>query len=686
MTKILHKKFIVFIVLMIVFVFMLNTNISFARKISFGLHDGLIGTLLEGEDDNQENDYPPENNDPENDDKPEDNDEEEIPPTDEENNNDTTNKEQIIENGAYTIVCAGNEKYVLDVSGPSTDNGAKLHIWQKTDAPNQKFYITYEGDGYYKIASVNSAKVIDVEVASTESLANIQQYENNDTDAQRFKIIKNDDGTYTFIAKCSGMAIDIANGVYENGNAIRQYEVNETDAQKFKLEKTELINDKVNNGIISIKSAANPTMQLDVINCSAEEGNKLHLWKKAPTLAQRFEMHRVGENEVRIRTAASGGWLKESNNNVVQSGNSKTKATNSDTWKVEWDNGIILINKESGMALTINGDMNANGTAIKVKERSNVDAQRLLINTEYIVPDGYFTIQSKYGTMLNMKDYNQGTPLQTANATGTARQVFEFHITESGYKISSPASGWILDVQSGSKLNAATVQMEIDAGTKSQRWTPILQDGGYVNFKNVNSGLMLNVHLFNQQPGAEINQGLEDHSDAQLWKLTPATFDEFSRAWGDYATDKAYLATVIDRADRVGSDTDWFIAIDVRAFRLTLLNRVNGKWYVDACFNATMGYLGSNGLSHTGLGDQNGKTETNWTVTRKIPNRSGDLWFVSYIDYTRPDGSDYSQGIHNHYELAGQSYSSHGCPRLTDANAKYLYDTVAIGSRVHIWQ
>ena len=71
MTKLLHKKFIVFIALIIVFVFMLNTNISFARKISFGLHDGLIGTLLEGEDDNQENDYPPENNDPENDDKPE---------------------------------------------------------------------------------------------------------------------------------------------------------------------------------------------------------------------------------------------------------------------------------------------------------------------------------------------------------------------------------------------------------------------------------------------------------------------------------------------------------------------------------------------------------------------------------------------------------------------------------------
>ena len=676
--KVINIKFAMIFILVILFIFVLNYNETFARTISFDLKDGTISIIKDNIEEEK-----PDNEDNENEEKPD----EEKPNEDEEIEDETG----IIEEGAYIISCAADNNFVFDVSGPSTDNTAKLNIWQRTEAPNQKFYITYEGDEYYKIASVNSAKILDVPNASKEEEEQLQQYENNDTEAQRFKIIENEDGTYSFIAECSGLAIDVQTGIYENGRKVQQYEVNGTTAQKFNLEKTELINDKVNNGIISIKTAKNPSMQIDMVNCSPEEGNKAHLWKDAATLAQRFEMHRVGENEIRIRTAASGGFLKGSNSekgaDLVQIGNSTTGASDSDTWRVEWDEGIILVNKETGLVLTVSGDINTNGTEIKLMDRANDDTQRLLINTEYLIPNGLYCIQSKYGTMLDVKENYQGTPLQTWNSTGTSRQIFRIECLSDGYKITQETTGYVVDVQSGSMLNAATLQIERDAGTKSQRWTPQLQDGGYITFKNVNSGMMLNVHFANKEPGAIVNQGQQDNGDPQLWKLVPAGLDSLSRAWGDdFYGDRTYLQGIIDRANRVGSDTDWFIALDVRNFRMILLKRINGNWTIDACFYATMGYLGSNGMSHTGLSDESGKPETNWTVTRKIPNRSGDIWFVSYIDYTRPDGSDYSQGIHNHYELAGNSYSSHGCPRLTDTKAKYVYDNVAIGSRVHIWQ
>lgn len=678
--RIISKKIFVVFIMLITSVFLFSFNKTYARTISFNLKDGIISIIQDdiGEDDTENSDE----------ETSEDESEETIP--DEENpdeeDNEEVSEDGIVKEGAYIISCSGNDGYVLDVSGPSTENTAKLNIWQRTEAPNQKFYITYEGDGYYKIASINSAKILDVPNASEESELQLQQYENNDTEAQRFKIVKNEDGTYSFIAKCSGMAIDVQTGIYENGRIIQQYEINETDAQKFNLEKTELINDNVNGGIISIKTAKNPNMQIDMINCSAEEGNKAHLWQDAATLAQRFEMHREGENEIRIRTAASGGWLKGSSSergaDVVQIGNSTTEASISDTWKVEWDEGIILINKETGLAITVSGDINTNGTEIKLMDRTYDDAQRLLINTEYLIPEGNFTIQSKYGTMLDMKDFNQGTPMQTWTQTGTSRQIFEITYHSDGYKIKSPVSGYVLDVYDGLTLNAATVQMEIDSGTRSQRWLPELLDGGYIALKNVNSGMALNVHFANKEPGAVVNQGIQNNAEPQQWKLTPTSFDEFSNAWGDdWSTDKVYLAGVIDRANRIGSATDWFVAIDVRRFRMTLLNRVDGKWYVDACFNATMGYLGSNGMSHTGLSDQTGQKETNWVVEYKMPNRSGDLWFVCYIDVD----NTVDQGWHNHYELRGQTYSSHGCPNLTDERAKYIYDRVTIGTRVHIW-
>ena len=836
MSKLKYNKFFVSIVLLIVFIFLINSNVSYARKISFSLHDGLISTLLDDEDTDNEDPIPDDDNKDDTDTEPEPG-----PGTDEPDQDKPDQDEEVpetgeIKDGVYSIVCAGNENYVLDIESLSIENQGNLHIWQKTGALNQRFYISYEGDGYYKIANINSAKFVDVDGGSTESGANIQQYEDNGSDAQKFKIQKNSDGTYTFIAKCSGMAIDVEGGTYSNGVNVRQYEVNNSTAQKFKLVSTDLVAE----GIVSIKSAINPSMRLDIKDKSTQEGTKVQLAATETSMGQKFEIHKVGTNEIRIRTAASGGWLKETSKeegaNVVQSGNGNTSAKSSDTWQLEWDDGIILINKESGLALNINGSTSTNGAAITVANKADTDTQRFIMNKEDLIYNGWYGLQSKYGTMLDMKDFYQGTDLRTMTKADTYAQVFEFELMDNGYKIKSPLSGFVIDVEGGSMLNAATVQMERDAGTTSERWTPVLMDGGYIGlknvnsgmmlnvhmanknpgaivnqgkqdngepqqwklvpttreqitssgnflpnglytiqskygtmldvkstaqgtplqtysatgtsrqvfefelmsdgykikspitgyvldvyagstdnaaqvqmeidagtrsqrwtlvdfadgyigFKNVNSGLMLNVHMGNTQPGAVINQGKPDNSDAQKWHITATTYDEFSNAWGDsYYTDKAYLSEVVDRATRVGSSTDWFIAIDVRKFRLTLLQRVNGKWYVDACFNATMGYLGSNGLSHTGLGDQNGKTETNWTVTRKIPNRSGDIWFVSYIDYTRPDGSDYSQGIHNHYELAGQSYSSHGCPRLTDAHAKYVYDTVPIGTRVHIWQ
>ena len=40
--------------------------------------------------------------------------------------------EQKIEDGAYVISCSANTNFVLDVAGPSTDNGAKVHVWTRT--------------------------------------------------------------------------------------------------------------------------------------------------------------------------------------------------------------------------------------------------------------------------------------------------------------------------------------------------------------------------------------------------------------------------------------------------------------------------------------------------------------------------------------------------------------------------
>lgn len=568
-SKIIHSKIFIFIVLLIIFSFVINTNISYARKISFSLHDGLITTLIGNEEDDE--DRPSNEEKPDDEERPNDEEkpnDEERPDDEEKPDDEESQNNNLVKDGIYYIAYSQDTDYVLDVKQGNLDNGGTLQLNTRNNDTNQKFYIHHIEDGYYQIENISSTKTIEVKNASTETGAVIQQYDDNGTDAQRWKIIKNEDETYTFIAKCSEKAIDIANGVIEAGTVIRQYDCNNTNAQKFILEETELFNEGLNHGIVIIRSRGDTTKHLDVTNCSPEEGTPVHLWTDSPTLAQRFQLERVGKNEVRIRTAASGGYLKESENkkgaSVIQSGNSKTKPTDSDTWKVEYDKGIIFINKESGLALTINGDY-VDDAKIEVNARTDDLKQRFIVRPIDLIPTGYYNIQSAYGTMLAFPDVAVGTPLQTATKSGKADQIFKISFEGNGYKILAPSTGYVIDVQGGSKDNAAIVHMQIDAGTTSERWEPVIIDGGYLTFRNINSKLMLNVHLFNSEPGAVVNQGKEDGSDAQKWKLIPtkmaAGWVENNGQWYCYDPKTGELVKNTTRVDPMMQDPAQYGAI-----------------------------------------------------------------------------------------------------------------------------
>ena len=346
------------------------------------------------------------------------------------NNNIKISMSRVVKDGVYYISCAQDTNYVLDVTEGSLDNGGALQIFPKNKDTNQKFYIHYVGNGYYQIENIASTKTIEVKDASTESGAVIQQNDNNNSSAQRWKIRKNIDGTYNFISECSGMAIDVKEGKIENGTPIQQFTYNNNYAQRFKLESTEIFDDDVNDGIILIRAKGDSTKQVDVKNCSAEEGTEVHLWTDSPTLAQRFEIERVGENEIRIRTAASGGYLKESENkigaSVIQSGDSTTKPTDSDTWKVEYDNGIVFINKESGLALTISGEY-VDGAKIEVNTKSDDIKQRFIVRPISLISDGYYNIETAYGTFMDVDNAGTtaGTNIKVSTKSEENSQIFE---------------------------------------------------------------------------------------------------------------------------------------------------------------------------------------------------------------------------------------------------------------------
>ncbi len=432
------------------------------------------------------------------------------------------NVSQEIQDGVYIISSAKDSNYVLDIAWSSLDWGGNAQICNRNGGTNQKFYISYEGDGYYKIASVSSALMLDVENGTQENGTNIRQWEDNGADAQRWKIVKNSDGTYNFIAKCSGKALDINGGILSEGTNVQQWDYINSDAQRFNLEETEFLPE----GIVSIKKATNYDVSLDIDNATPKEGEQLQIWEENGSLAQRFWISRVAENEVRIRTVASGGWLTEEGSKVVQSGSSTTPVSDANTWIIGWNEGITFRNKESGLYLDIKGDSETNGTKVQVSEKSeNKSSQKFLVNKENFIKDGWYEIESALGTTLDLDHAGSdwGVNILTWVKNDQNNQKFRIKYTDQGYLIYS-MYGLPIEVKDGDMNNGANVQQWEENGDLCQKWWPKLLDGGYIGFENAKTGKFLDVANASSEPGANVEQYEENGSKAQMWKLTSTTF------------------------------------------------------------------------------------------------------------------------------------------------------------------
>lgn len=615
---------------------------------------------------------------------------------------------RVIKDGVYYIVCDVNANFVLDVKGASLANEAEIQINAKTQNMNQKFFIHYVKDGYYKIESISSTKVMEVKNASKDNGEVIQQNDTNDADSQLWKIRKNKDGTLNLINKNSEKALDVQNSNFESGNKVQQYDYNNSYAQRFRVEKTEILNENVNDGIISIKAKGDTDKQIDVIDGSEKDGMQLQIFNDKDSLAQRFQVKRVGENEVSIRTAASGGWLKENNSKkgaeVVQSGNSKTKIDKANTWKVEYDNGIVFINKESGLALTINGDY-SNQSKIEVNDKSNTDKQKFIVRTEDLINTGYYNLQTAYGTLMDVDNAGttDGTNIKTWSKTGGNAQVFEIKRKSDGYQIESPISGLIVEVANDSKDNKANVQLGTKKETTSQKWIPEIADGGYLTFKNVNSGLMLNVEGDNKKSGTNINQEKENKGNSQKWKIVATKLtDEYIKKDGSYYhfdnsgnsqliaqnlggwdfTDWKFVANMKQIAVANSSTTNWFVAVDWNApCREVIFKWINNDWVAVAGWYCGVGRIVTSSGKPRGSGGAH-------TITQKwAESDTGPGYCMDYIESYKGGvpsawGND-SASFHAGMDRGYWGYTTHSCISNTADRAKWMYDNIDLGTRMY---
>ena len=293
--------------------------------------------------------------------------------------------EKVIEAGTYYIESALDNNKVIDISGESTANGAKVQLYNRNKSTGQQFEIVSVADGYYTIKAKCSNLMLDVKGAEKTAGTKVQQYKANGTDFQKWEFEYAGNGYYYIKSKCNGLYLDVKGGKTDNGTQIQVYTENRSNAQKFKLEVIKKKSIIVEEGTYRIKSALNENKAIDISEASTVKGAKVQIYNKNETIAQKFELISLGNGYYKIRAKCSNQMLDvkdrgQTSGTKVQQWTSNT--SDAQIWKIESaGNGYYYIkSKCNGLYLDVKGGKSDNGTELQVYTGNKSNAQKFKLD------------------------------------------------------------------------------------------------------------------------------------------------------------------------------------------------------------------------------------------------------------------------------------------------------------------
>jgi len=141
----------------------------------------------------------------------------------------------IVSGGTYKITNKASGK-VVDVSGVSTSNGARIHQWDWANGNNQKWVVESVGSGLYKLTAVHSGKVLDVVDASNANGKEIQQWDYFGNANQQWQIQDAGSGYFKIIASHSNKVLEVPGSSTSNGTKLVQSNSGSGDHQLWSFE------------------------------------------------------------------------------------------------------------------------------------------------------------------------------------------------------------------------------------------------------------------------------------------------------------------------------------------------------------------------------------------------------------------------------------------------------------------
>ena len=300
----------------------------------------------------------------------------------------TTQGTKTINDVIYSINSYLNNNQVIDITATSLLQGANVELFSANDRNNQKFKISYIGNGDYKIETLHSHKALTVTRSLTVDGANVEQRDYVGANSQKWVIKSAGNNFYYIISKCNGLALSIDNGKAISGANIVTKALKNSDSQKFKFNEANYYR-YVTDSKFYVKSALDNSMVLDVTAKGKNDGTNIELWKIKYMTHQEFKFEYLENGEYAIKAVHSNKALTVQNSSKSNGANVEQREYNgrdNQKWEIVKAGGYYFIrSKCNGLYLNIDGGHARLGANINVSNIENsLDNKKFIIeNNQY---------------------------------------------------------------------------------------------------------------------------------------------------------------------------------------------------------------------------------------------------------------------------------------------------------------
>jgi hypothetical protein len=282
---------------------------------------------------------------------------------------------QTVSDGTYVLESTSSRRQVLDVTASGTYDGCNIAMYHNTNSSNQKFTVTYVGNGYYSIVNANSGKCVDVEGSTTKQGANISQFTYFGNPNQLWEIRSAGDGSYYLISKLgdsNSLYLDVQGGSASDGVNVWTWgssSANDGKGQKWYFERM------IADGWYTIASLDDTNEVLDVVASSHADGANVTLWHKTHYANQLWHVYQVDGRYYKLVNAESGKALDAAAGSKVN-GTNVTQwskyGTNNQLWLIDVaeDGTVTFKNEASGLYLDVEGGHAGDSVNVQTWEKT----------------------------------------------------------------------------------------------------------------------------------------------------------------------------------------------------------------------------------------------------------------------------------------------------------------------------